>query len=89
MQVYEKVRRAQKQADAELGFYVHAAAFAVVLIILTGVNYASGDEWWVQWVWMGWGIGLALHGAFTIGKMPRFVRDWQLRKIRTLTDQMR
>ncbi len=46
------------------------------------------DELWVQWVALGWGLGVLLHAVLVFGRWPRRVQTWQLRKIRSLREQM-
>jgi protein-S-isoprenylcysteine O-methyltransferase Ste14 len=64
------------------GFYVHLAVFVGVLLILTAVNVYSGDAWWVQWVFFGWGIGILAHAFAVYGTKPQFIVNWERRKFR-------
>lgn len=44
------------------GFYVHAAVFAIVNLVLLIVNLVkSPKELWIKWVLLDWGVGLATH----------------------------
>ena len=57
-------KTARRRATAKYGFYVHAAVFAAVMVLLLIINLAtSRDILWVIWPLLGWGIALALHGA--------------------------
>ena len=51
--------------EAREGFKSHATLFVVVLISLAALNYALhyliGVHYWVQWVFLAWGLGLLLH----------------------------
>ncbi|MFN4120167.1 2TM domain-containing protein [Acidovorax sp.] len=61
---------ARKRAGAKLGWYTHAAAFAVVNLALFGMSrYGFGDRPWSVYPLLGWGLGLALHGisVFVLG----------------------
>lgn len=88
MTEYDKLRRAQRRFEAELGFYIHAAIFAVVLAILFAVNYSDDGDWWVQWVALGWGLGLLAHAFAVFGRVPRSIAHWQMRRIRALKEQL-
>ncbi len=57
-------RLARKRAGAKLGWYFHAAVYIVVNLFL----FAMSDNGFGQRAWsvkpmLGWGLGLALHGA--------------------------
>jgi transcriptional regulator with XRE-family HTH domain len=44
------------------GFYFHLAQYVLVVSLLTVINALTMPKyWWVQWVIMGWGIGIFLH----------------------------
>ncbi|MFN7152757.1 MAG: 2TM domain-containing protein [Acidovorax sp.] len=61
---------ARKRAGAKLGWYTHAAVFAVVNLVLFGMSrYGFGDRPWSVYPLLGWGLGLALHGisVFVLG----------------------
>jgi hypothetical protein len=81
-----KFRRA-KQRVAELrGFYTHFAIFVLVIAGLALLNWATGDDWWVQWVILGWGIGVIAHGLAVFATTPKFVSRWEKRKLRAYLD---
>ena len=75
----ETARRRVAEIEA---FYIHLAVFAGVLVLLTGVNIATGDAWWVHWVFLGWGVGVAAHALAIFGTKPRSVTNWERRKFR-------
>lgn len=79
-----RLRRAEDQADAILGFYIHLIAFVVVMTILFVINVRSVGDWWVQWPAIGWGLGVLGHWMAVFGRMPRAVVQWRLRKIHQL-----
>lgn len=61
---------ARRRAGAKLGWYVHAAAFVVVNLVLFGMSrYGFGNRPWSIFPLLGWGLGLALHGisVFVLG----------------------
>lgn len=61
---------ARRRAGAKLGWYVHAAAFVVVNLVLFSISrYGFGSRAWSVFPLLGWGLGLALHGisVFVLG----------------------
>lgn len=57
-------RLARKRAGAKLGWYFHAAVYVVVnLFVFAMSHYAFGNRSWSVYPLLGWGLGLALHGA--------------------------
>ena len=56
----QKIARAKRQVEFLTGFYIHAGIFATVVAGLFLINLATDSDWWVQWVLIGWGLGLAL-----------------------------
>jgi hypothetical protein len=89
MDEHEKAARAAKQVEALTGFYIHLIVFVLVIAVLLVVNWlATPDIWWVQWPFLGWGIGVVAHALVVYGSMPNFITRWQLRKIKELKDRM-
>ena len=84
----DKLAKARRQVAALKGFYIHLFVFAAVIVGLTIINAATGGVWWVQWVFLGWGIGVLAHAAFVFVGGSRFVADWEQRKTRELIDKM-
>jgi len=82
-----KFRRARQRVAAIKGFYIHLAVFVMVLTGLFVVNAATAGEWWVHWVFIGWGIGLAAHAAAVYGRAPAMVASWERRKLRQLMQE--
>jgi len=57
-------RIAHQRAGAKLGWYVHAVVYVVVNLFIFGISrYGFGDRSWPVVPMLGWGLGLALHGA--------------------------
>ena len=54
--------RAEKKADAKLGFYRHLYSFIAVNIgfIIMNLIFSPG-EWWFYWITGLWAIGLIFH----------------------------
>lgn len=61
---------AREQVRAISGFYNHFIAFASVIAVLVFINLATGD-FWVHWVVLGWGVGLAVHAYSVFVKKPQ------------------
>jgi len=40
---------------------IHATAFVIVIILLAVLDWWTAEPYWIQWVLLGWGIGLAAH----------------------------
>jgi 2TM domain len=55
-------RLARRRAGAKLGWFIHAAVYAAVNSLLMAISLASGKPWAI-FPLMGWGLGLAIHGA--------------------------
>ena len=55
-------RRARRNANAKMGWFIHAAVFVAVNLLLTAMAAASGRTWAV-FPALGWAVGLAIHGA--------------------------
>lgn len=63
-------------------FYMHLAVYVLVMIFLTLLNYVTSSRWWVIWPMMGWGLGLAIHGATVLlegGGL--FNAEWEKKQI--------
>jgi len=58
------LRIARRNAGIKLGWMIHAAVYILVNAMLVAINFAAdpGVRWSV-WPALGWGIGLAAHGA--------------------------
>jgi hypothetical protein len=82
-----RLERAKKQVAAIKGFYIHLGVFVLVIAGLLAINAADGGPWWVQWVFLGWGIGVVAHALAVFGRAPRAVADWEERKAKQLANQ--
>ena len=80
----EKEIFARRRVAVILGFYVHAAAFALVMLALFTIDFMIGAGWWVQWPLIGWGLGLLVHGVLVFGQAPRFIHEWYERKVQEI-----
>ncbi len=55
-------RLARRRASAKLGWFIHAAVFVSVNVLLMTISLAHGKPW-AFFPLAGWGLGLAVHGA--------------------------
>lgn len=78
----KEVKRAYERLAAIKGFYWHLAAFVSVLTGLLIINILTDSDWWVQWVFLGWGVGVLAHAIAIFARKPQAVADWEKRKIR-------
>ena len=90
MNEHEKTAKAAQQVEAITGLYIHLVVFALVMVLLLVVNWVTLEDgiWWVQWPFLGWGLGVVLHALAVYGTTPQFITNWQLRKIKELKDKM-
>ena len=85
---HQKLRQAESQVDAIMGFYIHLAVYVLViggLVVVDALN--TTDGWWVHWPALGWGLGLLGHAYGVYGRIPRFIVEWRLRKIRRISTE--
>lgn len=76
-------RLARKRAGMRMGWLFHATVFIAVNLLLAGLSAASGRHWAI-FPFMGWGLGLAIHGLVTfLGLNGEGLRD------RMLADEVR
>ena len=55
---------AQKRAGAKLGWFVHAAVYIAVNLVLFAISAQGfGHRNWSIFPVLGWGVGLLLHGV--------------------------
>ena len=82
-----KLRDAKRHVEALKGFYIHGIVFALVMTGLFIINFAVGPPWWVQWPFLGWGIGILGHAAAVFSPMKFFGTEWEERKIKQLMEK--
>ena len=77
----KKLALAKRQVAKIMGFYIHLAAFVLVMTLLFVANLIlSPNLWLVQWPFLVWGVGLLAHGLCAFGRMPRLISNWRQRK---------
>lgn len=64
----ELFRLARKRAEAKLGFYLHAAVFTLVNLLLLGINLVTSlQALWFIFPLLGWELELAIQGGVVVG----------------------
>jgi hypothetical protein len=81
MDEQEKLARATRQVDAMEGFFIHLGVFLIVIVALFVINLVTGPGWWVQWVFLGWGVGVLAHALTVFGRASQLISEWRARKI--------
>ena len=78
---YVSARRTVKSIK---GFYLHVSVFVLVVAFLFVLNVMTSGAWWVQWVFLGWGIGVVAHAVAVFGLGGWLDSDWEEKKIREI-----
>ena len=64
------------------GFYIHLANYVLVIAVLTVVNaLTTPNHWWVQWVVMGWGVGVFFHWLQISERFSLFGSKWEKEQV--------
>ncbi len=60
----DEYAKARRRAEAKYGFFVHAAVFAAVMVLLVIINLVTSPSYiWFEWPLIGWGLAVGLHGV--------------------------
>ena len=60
------------------GFYIHLAQYVLVVALLAVINaLTTPNRWWVQWVVMGWGVGVFFHWFQISERFSLFGSKWE------------
>ena len=62
------------------GFRTHAIVFAAVMTLLVVINLFHMSNIWVHWPLLGWGLGLAFHGAAVNTQIKRLRAEAERRR---------
>lgn len=62
-------RLARRRAGMRLGWLIHASVFVAVNALLAVLSLSSGRAWAI-YPFLGWGLGLAIHGIVVSVAMP-------------------
>ena len=64
------------------GFYIHLAQYVLVVAVLAVINaLTTPNRWWVQWVIMGWGIGVFFHWLQISERFGLFGSKWEKEQV--------
>jgi len=64
------------------GFYIHLAQYVLVIALLTVINaLTTPNRWWVQWVIMGWGVGVLFHWLQISERFSLFGSKWEKEQV--------
>jgi fatty acid desaturase len=84
----EKYLAAKARVKALKGFYIHLFIFGVVMTGLFVADYVGGGSWWVQWPFLGWGLGILGHAYLVFRPSRPATRNWEERKIKETLAKM-
>jgi len=65
----ELERLARKRAGMRAGWMIHGAVFVAVNALLAFLALSAGRTWAI-YPFLGWGLGLAIHGAVVLAALP-------------------
>ena len=64
------------------GFYIHLAQYVLVVALLAVINaLTTPNRWWVQWVIMGWGVGVFFHWLQISERFGLFGSTWEKEQV--------
>ena len=64
------------------GFYIHLAQYVLVVALLTVINaLTTPNHWWVQWIVMGWGVGVFFHWLQISERFGLFGSKWEKEQV--------
>ena len=64
------------------GFYFHLAQYVLVVSLLAVINaLTTPNRWWVQWVVMGWGVGVFFHWLQISERFGLFGSKWEKEQV--------
>lgn len=60
----DEYTKARGRAEAKYRFFVHAAVYTAVMVLLVVINMLTSPRAiWFIWPLIGWGFAVALHGV--------------------------
>ncbi len=75
---YEKAEAEIRAKEGRIGFFVHAAIYVLVNILLLVINLMFVPQFlWFFFPIVGWGIGLVMHYLFAVQFVRRETEHWQ------------
>ncbi|MBO6675471.1 MAG: 2TM domain-containing protein [Rhizobiales bacterium] len=79
--------KARRRAEAKYSFFVHAAVYAAVMVLLVVINVVTDPGFiWFIWPLIGWGFAVVLHGlrVFVLADRSDIVDAMTERELRHL-----
>jgi transcriptional regulator with XRE-family HTH domain len=71
-----------KQVRKLKDFYIHLAQYVLVVALLAVINaLTTPNHWWVQWVVMGWGVGVFFHWLQISERFSLFGSKWEKEQV--------
>lgn len=65
------------------GFYTHLITYLIATTILALFNLIfTPGYFWVGWTYLGWGIGVLIHGLNVFELFSFFGPDWERRQVK-------
>lgn len=71
-------RMARRRAGAKMGWMIHASVYVLVNLGLAALSLSQGRHW-ALFPALGWGLGLAIHGAVVWLALPG--NGWHARMV--------
>lgn len=59
----EAYAKARNRAEAKYRFFMHAAVYSAVMVLLVLIDVLTPGPIWFVWPMIGWGFAVALHGV--------------------------
>jgi hypothetical protein len=88
IQDYERAEADMRAIEGRRGFYVHAAVYVLVNILLMVINLMFFPTFlWFFFPLIGWGIGLTMHFLFRVLWVRSETENWQ-RKVEHRAQEM-
>lgn len=64
------------------GFYEHLFTYLIATTLLAIINLVfSPDYFWAGWTYLGWGIGVLIHGLNVFEVVNFFSPEWERRQV--------
>ena len=89
--VDDREEAARRYVEQLRAFYIHVCMFVVGMLIMFAVNLLTNlsagiagewTAWWSAWAFLGWGIGIAVHGLVVRLNRPSLASPtWEQRQV--------
>jgi hypothetical protein len=83
----ELLRRARRRVKLRSGLMTHALIYVLVNLGLTAIDLATGGPYRHLGAWLGWGLGLSMHGIVTL--MALSGEGWRQRMLQREIERLR